>query len=316
MFGKRHAIEWLEKRVLLSATPTSIAVSASASSVVYGQAVTLTADVSAPLGFPSEGTVDFFDNGAPLGTAPVSLGGVATLADVRLPAGADLITASYVDPGGTFASSSTVVGPHSTIETVAGGALPSGLPAVDASISPQAVAVDSSGDLFIADDALNVVFKVDHAAGVATIVAGSGTPGFSGDGGPATSAELNDPEGVAVDSSGHLFIAEGGNERIREVDLATGAIKTVAGNGSFVFSGDGGPATAAGIGIGPAGVAVDSSGDLFIADTNHRIREVDHATGIITTVAGSGTGSFSGDGGPATAAGLGQPFGIAADSAG
>ncbi|HEV7224755.1 MAG TPA: DUF4214 domain-containing protein [Pirellulales bacterium] len=316
MFGKRHAIEWLEKRVLLSATPTSIAVSASSSSIVVGQAVTLTADVSAPLGFPSEGTVVFSDNGAPLGTAPVSSGGVATLADVRLPTGADLITASYVDPGGTFASSSTVVGPHSTIETVAGGALPSGLPAVDASISPQAVAVDSSGDLFIADNTLDVVFEVHHATGVATIVAGNGAAGFSGDGGPATAAELNDPEGVAVDSSGHLFIADGGNERIREVELATGAINTVAGNGSFVFSGDGGPATAAGIGIGPAGVAVDSAGDLFIADTNHRIREVDHATGIITTVAGSGTGSFSGDGGPATAAGLGQPFGIAADSAG
>ena len=98
--------------------------------------------------------------------------GVATLDNVRLPAGADLITASYVDPSGAFASSSTGVGSNSTIETVAGGALQNGLPAVNASISPQAVAVDASGDLFIADDTLNVVFEVNHATGVATIGGG------------------------------------------------------------------------------------------------------------------------------------------------
>ncbi|HUY91114.1 MAG TPA: DUF4214 domain-containing protein [Pirellulales bacterium] len=315
MFRKRHAVEWLEKRVLLSATPTNIAVSASSSSVVYGQPVTLTANVSAPLGFPSEGTVDFFDNGTPLGTAPVSAGGVATLADVRLPVGADLITAAYSDPGGAFASSSTVVGPSSTIETVAGGGLQNGLPALDASISPQAVAVDSSGDLFIADNTLNVVFEVHHATGVATIVAGNGTAGFSGDGGPATAAELNNPEGVAVDSSGDVFIVDQGNNCIREVDNTTGVIKTVAGNGAYGYTGDGGPATSAEF-AKPNGVAVDSAGNLFIADySNDRVREVNHATGIISTVAGNGKFGFSGDGGQATAAEL-NPSGVALDSSG
>lgn len=308
VFRKRHGFEWLERRVLLSATPTSIAVSASPSAAVYGQPVTLTAAVSGPLSVPSVGTVVFFDNGTPLATAQIS-SGTAAVENVRLPAGADLITASYVDPSGNFASSSTEVGPHSTIETVAGGILQNGLPAIDASISPRAVAVDSSGDLFIADDTLNVVFEVNHATGIITTVAGNATRGFNGDGGPAAAAELNDPDGVAVDSSDHLFIADAHNYRVREVDLATGIISTVAGNGSSGFSGDGGPATAAGIGES-AGIAVDSLGDLFFVGDG-RIREVDHATGTITSVAGNGTLGFSGDGGPATAAELSFPAGIA-----
>ncbi|HEX7448619.1 MAG TPA: DUF4214 domain-containing protein [Pirellulales bacterium] len=316
-FRKRRRFEWLETRVLLSATPTSIAVSASPSAAVYGQPVTLTATVSGPLSAPSEGTVVFFDNGTPLATAQVS-SGTAAVENVRLPAGADLITASYVDPSGNFASSSTEVGPHSTIETVAGGVLPNDLPAVDASISPRAVAVNSSGDLFIADDTLNVVFEVNHATGIVTTVAGNGTAGFSGDGGPATVAELSGPQAIAVDSSGHLFIADQYNNRIREVDLATGVITTVAGDGQGYgsFGGDGGSAIDADI-SGPAGVAVDSSGDLFIADWgNDRIREVNRATGIITTVAGNGTAGFGGDGGQATAAELQMPAGIALDSLG
>ncbi|HVX64183.1 MAG TPA: Ig-like domain repeat protein [Pirellulales bacterium] len=305
-FRKRYAVEWLEQRVLLSATPTNIAVSASSNSVVYGQAVSLTAAVSASPIAPSEGTVVFFDGGTPLGTATVSAG-VATLDNVRLPAGADLITASYVDPSGAFASSSTGVGPQSMIETVAGGALPSGLPAVNASVSPRDIAVDASGDLFITDDTLNVVFEVNHATGVIATVAGNGTTGFSGDGGPAAAAELNYPQGVAVDSLGDLFIVDGGNNRIREVDHATGVITTVAGNGAFGFSGDGGPATAAALSAA-SHIAVDSSGDLFICDLySHRIREVNHATGVITTVAGNGAFGFSGDGGPATAAELKAP---------
>ncbi|OYV85702.1 MAG: hypothetical protein B7Z73_13060, partial [Planctomycetia bacterium 21-64-5] len=308
-------IEPLERRTLLSATPTSIAVSDSSSSVVYGQAVNLTANVSASSSPPSQGNVAFFDNGASLGTAAVT-SGVATLDNVDLPAGTEVITASYVDSSGNFASSSTVVGPQSTIETVAGGALQNGLPAVDTSISPQAVAIDSSGDLFIADNTLDVVFEVSHATGVVTTVAGNGTADFSGDGGPATAAELNDPEGVAVDSSGDLFIADRGNNRIREVDHSTGIITTVAGNGTSGFSGDGGPATAAEI-QPPQGVAVDSLGDLFIADNNNeRIREVDHATGVITTVAGNGTFGFSGDGGAATAAEFRGPTSVAVNSSG
>ena len=149
--------------------------------------------------------------------------------------------------------------------------------------------MDAAGDLFIADTGNNRIREVNLATGVITTVAGNGTCGYSGDNGPATAAELDDPTGVAVDSAGDLFIADSGNNRIREVNHATGVITTVAGNGTAGYSGDNGPATAAEL-TSPNGVAVDSAGDLFIADTgNDRIREVNHATGVITTVAGNGT---------------------------
>src|SRR5439155_26864799 len=122
-----------------------------------------------------------------------------------------------------------------------------------------------------------------------------GSPGFSGDGGPATAAQLSLPYGVALDAAGNLFIADWDNARIRRVDAGTGTITTVAGTGTYGFSGDGGPATAAELGA-PTGVALDAAGNLFIADWgNARIRRVDAATATITTVAGSGTHGFSGD---------------------
>src|SRR5206468_140529 len=140
----------------------------------------------------------------------------------------------------------------------------------------------------------------------------------SGDGGPATAADLGNPAGVAVDGSGHLYIADSHNNLIRAVDLSMGVITTVAGLGDISggYSGDGGPATATALN-NPTGVAVDGSGDLFIADTlNNRIREVNHTTGVITTVAGNGIASYSGDGGPATAAELNGPYGMAVDRSG
>src|SRR5207248_1915767 len=125
-----------------------------------------------------------------------------------------------------------------------------------------------------------------------------GIGGFSGDGGPATSARLFGPKSLAIDAAGNLFIADAGNNRIRRVDAASGIIITVAGNGNFKFSGDGGPATSAG--LIPSGVEIDGAGNLFIADLeNRRIRRVDAATQIITTVAGNGNFEFRGDGGPA-----------------
>ena len=176
------------------------------------------------------------------------------------------------------------------------------------------VAADGSGNVFIADVGNQRIRRVDAATQIITTVAGNGTPGFSGDGGPATSAELNFPGEVAVDSSGDLFIADSRNHRIRRVDAATQVITTVAGNGTKGYSGDGGPATGSELDY-PAGVAVDSSGDLFIADTgNERIRRVDAATQVITTFAGNGTEGFGGDGGPATSAQLLTPEGLAMDS--
>jgi hypothetical protein len=140
--------------------------------------------------------------------------------------------------------------------------------------------------------------------------------GFSGDGHAAASAELNDPIAVTVDASGNLFIADAGNNRIREVHHATGIINTVAGNGAPGYSGERQPATRAKLDF-PLGLAVDSAGDLFIANaSNDRVQVVNHATGLITSVAGNGTAGYSGDGHAATSAQLDYPSGLAVDAAG
>src|SRR5207247_1934814 len=137
-----------------------------------------------------------------------------------------------------------------------------------------------------------------------------------GDGGPATSALLRTPTGVAIDTSGNLFITDPENHRVRQVTAGTGIITTVAGIGVAGFSGDLGPATNAELWT-PTGVAVDAAGNLFIADQdNHRLRRVAVSTGTITTVAGTGIAGVSGDGGPARGAQLSVPYGVAVDAAG
>jgi sugar lactone lactonase YvrE len=197
------------------------------------------------------------------------------------------------------------------ITTVAGGgaSLGDNGPAISAQVySSGGVAVDAAGNLYIADYYDNRVRKVTN--GVITTVAGNGTAGFSGDNGPATSAQLYFPEGVALDSAGNLYITDAGNRRIRKV--TNGVITTLAGNGTLGFSGDNGPATSAQL-AGPEGLAVDSAGNLYIADvTNQRIRKV--SNGVITTVAGGGSSGL-GDNGPATSAQV-IPAGVAVDSAG
>ena len=177
-------------------------------------------------------------------------------------------------------------------------------------VNPYGLAIDPAGNLYIADSSNNLVRKVSN--GVITTVAGNGTPGFSGDNGPAASAQLASPAGVAVDSGGNLYIADSLNNLVRKV--SNGVITTVAGNGTPGFGGDGGPATSAQL-YAPSGIAVDSAGSLYIADTyNGSIRKV--SNGVITTVAGTGTPGFGGDGGPATSAQLNNPWGLAVDSAG
>jgi hypothetical protein len=236
------------------------------------------------------------------------------------------------------------------IYTVAGGG-PGGLgdggPATSARLhKPYAVAIDGAGNLLIADTAhqrIRVVathtgtfYGQAMTAGDIYTVAGNGTRGFSGDGGPATSAELAYPWGVAVDGAGNPVIDDQENGRIRVVAAHTGTfygqamtagdIYTVAGTGTAGFSGDGGPATHAEI-HSPLGVAVDGAGNLLIADTfNQRIRVVAESTGTfygqamtagdIYTVAGTGTVGYSGDGRPATQAKLNYPHGVAVDGAG
>ncbi len=175
---------------------------------------------------------------------------------------------------------------------------------------PYSVAVDSADNLYIADSGNDRIRMVSN--GTITTVAGNGILGFSGDNGPATSAELSTPEGVATDSAGNIYIGTVGDNRVRRV--SKGVITTVAGNGTRGFGGDGGAATSAQFN-GPVGMAVDSTGNLYIADNgNNRIRKV--SNGTITTVAGSGTRGFSGDNGPATAAQLNAPWGVAVDAAG
>ena len=192
-----------------------------------------------------------------------------------------------------------------------------GGPATSAELfGPYGVAVDSAGNLYIADTFNWIVLKVAAGTGILTAVAGNGTEDYSGDGGPATSAELNQPFGVAVDNKGNLYIADSYNQRIREVAASTGTITTVAGNGTQGYSGDGGPATGAELNY-PDGITVDGTGNLYISDSNNQvIRMVAAGTGTITTVAGNGTQGYSGDGGPATSAQLSSPFDAAIDLGG
>ncbi len=189
------------------------------------------------------------------------------------------------------------------------------VPATNAEFgNPTGVAVDKAGNVYISDNNNHCIRKVDATTGIIKTVAGNGFAGYSGDGGPATSAQLNHPYDVAVDGSGSLYISDGVNYCIRKVD-AMGNISTVAGNGTAGFSGDGGPAVDAQM-RAAWGIKVDSAGDILIADDdNQRIRLV-HTDGMINTIAGNGTAGYSGDGGPATAARLAYPKGVAYDGTG
>ena len=155
---------------------------------------------------------------------------------------------------------------------------------------PRGIAIDSANNVFIADTSNHRILRVDSGTGIITTFAGTGTSGFSGDEGPAISATLNNPRGLALDPSGNLLIADSSNHRIRRVAAGTNIITTVAGNGSNTpYSGDGEVATLATL-HSPSGVAVSSTGDIFIADSgNNRIRRVAAGTNIITRIAGNGT---------------------------
>ena len=172
--------------------------------------------------------------------------------------------------------------------------------------SPQGLAVDSQGVVFIADTANNRVRRVE-LNGTVTTVAGTGVPGFSGDGGLATAARLSSPVGVAVGFGDTLLLSDSGNNRVRKI-LADGTITTIAGSGAPAYSGDGGPAIEA-ILDAPGGIAVDSRNNLYIADSlNDRVRRVD-ISGVMTTIAGTGAQGYAGDGGKATLAQIYLPTG-------
>jgi uncharacterized protein (TIGR03437 family) len=209
-----------------------------------------------------------------------------------------------------------------TITTFAGNGTPGsggdGGPAANAAITlPSGLAFDSAGNLYIGDASAARIRKVG-ATGIISTIVGTGTPGFSGDGGPAVSAQTNGPQGLAFDAKGNLYFSEfGPSPRVRKVDT-NGIITTVAGNGSPGFSGDGGLATSAQLGAGLAGIAIDAAGNLYIADiANFRVRKVD-SSGNITTIAGIGLATPSngnGDGGLPASAHV-NPIGLAFSASG
>jgi uncharacterized protein (TIGR03437 family) len=263
----------------------------------------------------ADGIINTVAGGGALGTAA---GGGAAAAQIGLPPAVALDAQGNLFIADQFANRVWKVSPNGSIGTAAGTGAASysgdGGPAASAAIgAPDGVAVDSQGNLFVSDAGNSRIRKVSPN-GIITTVAGNGTLGFSGDSGPATSAELFAPGSLAVDSQGTLYVSDSGNYRVRMVSPG-GVITTVAGNGKLGYSGDGGPATSAQLGV-PGALAVDGQGNLFIADTdNQRIRKVS-TSGIITTVAGNGTPGFSGDGGPAISALLFNPEGVAVDEQG
>ena len=245
-------------------------------------------------------------------------GGAATSAQLNYSAGV------AVDAGGTVyvadqfnyrIRSITAAG---IIRTVAGdgtqGYGGDGAAATSAQLNyPTGVAVDAGGTVYVAEQNGHRIRAI-NPAGIIRTVAGTGTRGFSGDGGAATSAQLNRPSGVAVDAGGTVYVADLSNHCIRAISPA-GIIRTVAGTGNAGYSGDGGPATSAQLNQ-PYGVAVDAAGTVYVADvSNQRIRAISPA-GVIRTVAGTGTAGYGGDGAAATSAQLSSPYGVAVDAGG
>ena len=265
---------------VIAGIPTSTALTVSTTAGTVGQAITLTAaiEVVPPnTGTPSAGTVTFMDDGTAIGSAPVDAG-AATLVVNSLTAGTHVLLADYSGFGSGYADSQSGVGANSIITTFAGDGSQNfggdGGPAIAATMyEPQGMAVDSYGNIYIADSYNNRIRKITASTGIITTVAGNGTAGFNGDGVQATAASLNlwanyyEPTTcIAIDPTRNLlYIADSGNSRVRRVDLTTGLITTVAGNGTYGSSGDGSAATAATLEF-PTSVAVDSSGNIYIAD--------------------------------------------------
>ena len=206
---------------------------------------------------------------------------------------------------------------NGTRTTIAGGGAGSdGGPATAASIGAFDVVADASGNLYVCDQTHNTIRKI-NSSGIISTIAGDGTRGFAGDGGPATNGRMDTPYGIAIDASGNLFVSDWGNRRIRKISNS-GIISTIAGVGTNAFSGDGGPATAAEISF-PWGLTFDTAGNLFFSDNfNYRIRKISTA-GIISTVAGNGYGGWGEaayDGSAATAVTMFNPSGLAFDNQG
>ncbi len=179
-------------------------------------------------------------------------------------------------------------------------------------VAPNGIALDASNNIYTANDG-NYIAKI-NTSGIVSHIAGISGFGYSGDGGPATAATLNNPTGVALDSKGNIYIADNANNRVRMINTS-GIISTVAGNGNYLHNGDGGHATAASI-WNPSDVSVDATGNLFICSSGSSCIRMVNTLGIIFTIAGDTIYGYTGDGGPATAAELEEPWGITLDASG
>lgn len=249
-------------------------------------------------------------------------GGAATAALIDYPIGISADNNGNYYFGDVFNHVVRKVDANGIITTVAGtgidGSTGDGGQATAANLRwPVDVVVDEAHNLlYICDYMAQHIRKVDLSTGIITNVAGTGTNGYSGDGGLAVNASMAMPTEINLDTQGNVYFTDQANERIRKIDVTTGIISTIAGNGTAINSGDGGPALAAGINH-PYGIAIDGNNNIyFSAYSNHSVRRIDGVTGIVTTVAGIGSSGYSGDGGPANLATLNFPEGICVDSVG
>jgi uncharacterized protein (TIGR03437 family) len=246
-------------------------------------------------------------------------GGPANQAFLHLPGGLALDSNGNLYIADTGDNTIREITTDGIINTIAGDGLPSysgdTFEAVTAELhSPEDVAVDSSGNVYIADTGNAYIREITVSTGIIDFIAGDGSIGYSGDGAAANLAGLIEPFAIALDASGNVYFTEPEDGRVRKITVSTGIISTVVGNGNLGFSGDGGAATSAMMHL-DTGLAIDSSGNLYIADSlNNRVRKVTGTT--ISTIAGSGVFSYSGDGGPATAAQLNAPEAVAVDASG